>query len=106
MELIFVAANDVRRTCADKLVSITSDIGTVTLPATARCRQPVCWRSATPDGQRQRWQSVERRRLRRGQVELTKPITNGLTYDFTFTFEQAGDTTVARADLGGRGPAS
>jgi hypothetical protein len=29
------------------------------------------------------------------EVTLTKPITNGLTYDFTFNFEKAGQTTVA-----------
>jgi copper(I)-binding protein len=29
------------------------------------------------------------------EVTLSKPITNGLTYNFTFNFEKAGQTTVA-----------
>lgn len=28
-------------------------------------------------------------------VTLAEPITNGLTYDFTFTFEKAGRATIA-----------
>ena len=28
-------------------------------------------------------------------VALTKPIRNGLTYDFTFTFEKAGKATLS-----------
>jgi hypothetical protein len=29
------------------------------------------------------------------EVTLNKPITNGLTYNFTFTFDKAGQVTVA-----------
>jgi hypothetical protein len=28
-------------------------------------------------------------------INLTKPISNGLTYNFTFNFEKAGQATVA-----------
>ncbi len=36
-------------------------------------------------------------------VNLAKPITNGLTYNFTFNFEKAGQATVRGADLGRAG---
>ncbi len=38
---------------------------------------------------------------RRPMVDITKPITNGLTYDFTFNFEKAGQTHRRGSDLGG-----
>lgn len=37
-------------------------------------------------------------------MELSKPVTNGLTYDFTFTFEKAGETTVAVPISAGEAP--
>lgn len=87
--LVFVAANS-SLDVDDKLVSITSDVGTVALsgavaiPAgqalvVAPKGQPEAMGSATP--------SV-------AEVTLSKPITNGLSYPFTFTFEKAGSTTV------------
>ena len=89
VELIFVAANNSPDE-DDKLVSITSDIGTVTLtgdssvPATARSS------SARPTGRRAAWRASRRADAVEANVKLTKPITNGLTYDFTFNFERAG----------------
>jgi copper(I)-binding protein len=88
--LVFVAANS-SPDVDDKLVSITSDVGTVALsgdgaiPAgraliVAPKGEVEAMGSATPAG---------------AAVTLTKPITNGLSYPFTFTFEKAGATTVA-----------
>jgi hypothetical protein len=90
LPLLFVAANNSADT-NDKLVSITSDYGTValtgdgTIPAgqalvVAPKGQADALGSAAPAG---------------AEVTLTKPITNGLSYPFTFIFEKAGSTTVA-----------
>ncbi len=90
LPLVFVAANN-SADVDDKLVSITSDFGNVALagdsviPAgralvAAPMGQPEAM-SATAPGT--------------ATVTLTKPITNGLSYPFTFTFEKAGAVTVA-----------
>jgi copper(I)-binding protein len=87
--LVFVAANN-SPDVDDKLVSVTSDFGTVVLsgdssvPAgealvVAPKGQPDAMGSATPPT---------------AQVTLAKPITNGLSYPFTFTFEKAGTVSV------------
>jgi hypothetical protein len=90
LPLVFVAANN-SPDVDDKLVSITSDVGTVALtgdsaiPAgralvAAPMGQPEAMSSTAPGS---------------AAVTLTKPITNGLSYPFTFTFEKAGVITVA-----------
>lgn len=95
--LVFVAANsspDVN----DKLVSITSDAGTVALtgdtsiPAGgALVLRPAASATQTADAASQSAAPA----AASAQVTLTKPITNGLSYNFTFDFEKAGKTTVA-----------
>ena len=88
--LVFVAANE-SADVDDRLVSVTSDLGTVALsgdaliPAgralvVAPMGQPEAMTSTAPGS---------------AAVTLTKPITNGLSYPFTFTFEKAGAVTVA-----------
>ena len=88
--LVFVVANS-SADVDDKLVSITSDAGTVAfsgdraIPAgralvVAPKGQAEAMGSAAPAG---------------AEVTLTEPITNGLSYPFTFTFEKAGAVTVA-----------
>ena len=90
LPLVFVAANNSAQV-DDKLVGITSDFGTVALsgdaliPAgralvVAPMGQPEALSSTAPGS---------------AAVTLTKPITNGLSYPFTFTFEKAGAVTVA-----------
>lgn len=90
LPLVFVAANN-SADVNDKLVSVTSDVGTVALsgdsaiPAgralvMAPMGQPEAMSSTAPGT---------------ASVTLTKPITNGLSYPFTFTFEKAGAVTVA-----------
>lgn len=87
--LLFVAANNLPD-ADDKLLGITSDIGTVTLTGDATipagralvvggdvAAQPMG--SATPAS---------------AEVKLVAPITNGLSYDFTFDFQRAGEATV------------
>lgn len=91
VELIFAAANN-SPDVSDKLVSITSDVGTVTLSGDAAIPANGLLLVGTPDGQ---LTSVERADDLQAEVALTEPISNGLTYDFTFTFERAGATTFA-----------
>lgn len=102
-QLIFVAAND-SADVSDKLVSITTDIGTVTL--TGGGEVPVNGKLVvgSPDGQDSALAAVEPVDAAEAKLELSKPITNGLTYDFTFTFEKAGETTVSVPVSAGEAP--
>lgn len=93
VELIFQASNASPEE-ADKLESITSDVGTVTLTGDTTLPAAGVLTVGAPDGQITPLESVEAAEAAEATVELTKPITNGLTYDFTFTFEKAGETTV------------
>jgi copper(I)-binding protein len=93
VELLFVAANN-SPDVADKLVSITSDIGEVTLTGGGDLPVNGSLLVGAPDGQISALQSVEPTDAAEARVDLSKPISNGLTYDFTFTFEKAGQTTV------------
>jgi copper(I)-binding protein len=94
VDLIFVAANTSPDN-ADKLVSITSDVGKVTLKGDSAVPVGGVLVVGTPDGQPTALDSVEAADSVDAAVALSKPITNGLTYDFTFTFEKAGATTIA-----------
>ncbi|MCI4674488.1 hypothetical protein K9U37_05940 [Mycolicibacterium litorale] len=91
--LIFVAVNtsaDVN----DKLVGITSDIGSVSVtgPTSIPAASSLIVGSAdgqeavTPMGDAPATAAV---------VTLDQPIANGLTYNFTFDFEKAGQAKVA-----------
>ncbi|MDZ7881564.1 MAG: hypothetical protein U5N53_01005 [Mycobacterium sp.] len=91
VELIFAAANS-SADVDDTLVSITSDVGTVTLTGDAEIPASGLLLVGDPDGH-DALGSVEREDEVQAQVTLTEPISNGLTYDFTFTFERAGTTT-------------
>lgn len=93
-ELIFVAAND-SADVDDKLVSITSDVGTVTLTGGGQIPANGTLVVGSPDGQETALSAIEPADAAEAKLELSKPITNGLTYDFTFTFENAGEATVA-----------
>jgi copper(I)-binding protein len=94
VELLFVAVNgspDVN----DKLVSITSDIGTVSLSGDTSIPVNGVLVVGEPDGQIAPLESAEKADAAKAKVALSKPITNGLTYNFTFDFEKAADTTVS-----------
>lgn len=90
-ELIFAAANN-SPDVDDKLVSITSDIGTVSLTGDGEIPANGLLLVGDPDGH-DALGAVEREDEVQALVTLTEPISNGLTYDFTFTFERAGATT-------------
>lgn len=88
--LLFVAAND-SPDVNDKLVSITSDIGSVALTGDGA----VPAGGALVIGAKGQAEPPGDKGAPAAEVTLAKPITNGLTYDFTFNFEKAGTTTVA-----------
>jgi hypothetical protein len=93
VELLFVAANESPDT-ADKLTSITSDFGTVTLTGDTSLPAGDVLIVGEPDGQVAALEQTEKSDTAKAVVATSKPITNGLTYDFTFNFEKAGQTTV------------
>jgi copper(I)-binding protein len=93
-DLLFVAVND-SPDVNDKLVSITSDVGSVSLSGDTSIPANGLLAVGEPDGQTAALESAERAKAATATVALSKPITNGLTYQFTFDFEKAGETTVA-----------
>ena len=103
VELLFVAVNsspDVN----DKLVSITSDVGKVTLTGDTSIPANGVLTVGEPDGQIAPLESAENADAADAAVALSKPITNGLTYNFTFDFEKAGETTVTVPISAGEAP--
>jgi copper(I)-binding protein len=95
VNLMLVAVNQ-SPDVTDKLVGITTDIGTVTVTGNPRLPAGGVLFVGTPDGQnRKAVDTVEAADTTKASVELTKPITNGLNYDFTFHFEKAGSGSVA-----------
>jgi hypothetical protein len=92
-ELLFVAANGSTET-PNKLVSIKSTVGDVTLTGDQTVPVGGVLVVGEPDGQLKPLEKTEAADAVTAMVTLTKPITNGLLYDFTFKFEN-GETTVA-----------
>ena len=91
MPLVFVAANsspDVN----DKLLEITSDVGAVALTGDVAIPAGAALIVGPAMGQAEAMGSAM---PPAAEVTLSKPITNGLTYNFTFTFDKAGRVTVA-----------
>jgi copper(I)-binding protein len=94
VELLFVASNESPDT-PDKLTSITSDAGTVTLSGDTSLAPGDVLVVGEPDGQVAALEQAETADAAKAMVDINKPITNGLTYSFTFNFEKAGQATVA-----------
>jgi copper(I)-binding protein len=92
VDLMLVAINE-SPDIADKLVGITTDIGKVTVSGDPRLPAGGALFVGTPDGQNRK--AVEAADTAKASVELTKPITNGLNYNFTFNFEKAGSASLA-----------
>jgi hypothetical protein len=92
-ELLFQVAN-ISPDVNDKLVAITSDVGTVSLTGDTSLPAGGTLTVGSPDGQTTPLDAVEPADAARATVALSKPITNGLTYNFTFKFEKAGEATV------------
>lgn len=89
--LLFVAANN-SVDGTDKLTAITSDVGTVTMTGDGAIPAGGALVVGGADGQAEAMGSA---RPFAAEVTLSKPIANGLTYNFTFGFEKAGKVTVA-----------
>ena len=81
---------------------IAEVIGTVTLSGDTTLPANGVLVVGTPDGQ-----PLENAGLAeavKAAVVLSKPISNGLTYNFTFAFEKAGKTTAAVPISAGEAP--
>lgn len=93
VELLLVAANN-SADVNDKLVSISSEVGEISLTGDGTVPAGGVLVVGEPDGQLKALDAAERADAVTAEVALTKPISNGLTYPFTFTFEKSGQTTV------------
>lgn len=102
VQLMFVAANN-SPDVNDKLVGISTDVGSVdvsgptSIPANSRLVV------GSPDGQDE-IEALSSAEATTAEVTLSQPITNGLTYTFTFDFEKAGQATVAVPISAGNSP--
>ncbi len=93
VDLVAVAVNQSPDT-PDRLLDITSDIGTVTLNGDGRLPVGGMLFIGTPEGHQVAPGPTDSNNAIRATVNLTKPISNGLNYNFTFHFEKAGQATV------------
>jgi hypothetical protein len=91
--LVLVAVNQ-SPDIVDKLVGITSDIGTVTIGGDARLPAGGMLFIGTPEGEKVAPGPIGSSNAAKATVTLAKPITNGLTYNFAFNFEKAGQASV------------
>ena len=89
--LLFVAANN-SPDVNDKLVAITSDVGAVAMTGDAAIPAGAALVVGSGSGSVEAMGSAT---PAAAAVTLNTPITNGLSYDFTFSFEHAGKVTVA-----------
>ena len=89
--LLFVAANN-SPDVNDKLLGITSDVGAVAMTGDAAIPARAALVVAAAGGQTEAMGSAA---PAAAEVTLNTPITNGLSYDFTFSFEHAGKVSVA-----------
>lgn len=103
VELLFVAANNSPDE-PDRLVSIRSDVGSAPVRGDATVPPNGVLVAGEPDGQISALESVDPATPLSIDVSLTQPITNGLTYPFTFTFQRSGDVTVQVPISAGESP--
>lgn len=103
VELLFVAANESPDT-NDKLKAITSDVGTVALTGDTSLPASDVLIVGEADGQIAALEAAETADAAKATVSLSKPITNGLTYTFTFDFEKAGQVDVQVPVSAGESP--
>jgi copper(I)-binding protein len=104
VELVLVAVNQ-SPDVSDRLVGITSDIGMVTLTGDARLPASGMLFVGTPDGQIVAPGPLQSNPTTKASIVLNKPISNGLTYNFTFNFEKAGQGSVMVPISAGLAPA-
>lgn len=93
VDLVLVAINQ-SPDMPDRLVSITSDIGSVTVSGDGRLPAGGMLLIGTPEGQKVAPGPLGSSNAAKATVALAKPISNGLLYNFTFNFEKAGQATV------------
>ena len=94
VDLVLVAVNQSPEV-ADKLVGITTDIGKVTVTGDPTLPAGGTLFVGTPNGQnRKAVDAVEAAKFVKATVALSKPITNGPNYNFTFNFEKAGSVSL------------
>lgn len=93
VELEFFVANNSPDT-EDTLVSITSEVGSVSL-SDETIPPGAALMVGEPDGRLQAVEDAEDIETAEATVALSERISNGLLYDFTFTFERAGETTLS-----------
>jgi hypothetical protein len=92
--LIFSAANN-SPDKADRLVGITSDVGSVALTGDTAIPAGEQLAVGIPDGVTEYIAAdSDAADPALATLTLTEPIRNGLTYGFTFTFEHGGQTTL------------
>ncbi len=91
VDLVLAAANN-SADVNDRLLGITSDVGTVTLTGDTAVPANGLLMVGMPDGATA---PADGTGGTDASVALTKPIRNGLTYNFTFKFEKAGEKTLA-----------
>ncbi|OBA74304.1 hypothetical protein A5641_28180 [Mycobacterium sp. 1554424.7] len=103
VDLVAVAVNQ-SPDVPDRLVSITSDVGAVTIGGDGRLPAGGMLFIGTPDGPKVAPGPIEANNAVKATVALAKPISNGLTYSFTFNFEKAGQATVLVPISAGLGP--
>ncbi|TPG31270.1 hypothetical protein EAH80_24410 [Mycobacterium hodleri] len=102
-ELLFVAVNESAEK-DDRLVSITSPVGTVRLSGDLRVPAGGTLIVGTPDGTPSPLDATEGADTAEAAVQLTKPISNGLNYPFTFTFERSGQKEIVVPISAGEAP--
>lgn len=95
VDLVLVAVNQ-SPDITDKLVGITTDIGKVTVTGDPTLHASGVLFVGAPDSQSKKADDViENADTVKATIALSKPITNGPNYDFTFDFEKAGSVSVS-----------
>jgi hypothetical protein len=103
VELLFVAVNE-SAALPDRLVSVTSPVGTVTLTGDLRVPAGGTLIVGTPDGTPSPLNATEGADTVEAAVQLSAPISNGLNYPFTFTFERSGQKEISIPISAGEAP--
>lgn len=93
VDLVFTAAN-LSSEHGDRLLDVTTDVGEVSLTGSRELPAQGVLIFGEPDGAKALG-TIEGADAGEATIALSKPIHNGLTYDFTFKFERAGEHTVA-----------
>ncbi|WIM86340.1 hypothetical protein PT015_15660 [Candidatus Mycobacterium wuenschmannii] len=95
VDLVLVAVNQ-SPDITDKLVGVTTDIGKVTVTGDPTLHPSGVLFFGGQNGETKRSdRAVENGETVKATIALSKPITNGPNYDFTFNFEKAGTVSVA-----------